>query len=110
MQVSRVERPFGQSNLHLETGKLAKQAHGAVVVGYGDTLTLVTAVEGEAEAVQVLISIEQTVIGAANLKFQIAEAVERIGAPTRGNAAAVLLLTGRRPAGGAIPRGCRAAC
>ena len=37
------------SNLILETGKLAKQAHGAVVVRYGDTVTLVTAVEGEAD-------------------------------------------------------------
>src|SRR5688572_1011687 len=30
----------------METGRLAKQAHGAVVVAYGDTVTLVTAVEG----------------------------------------------------------------
>jgi len=48
VQVSRVERPFGSQTLILETGKLAKQAHGAVVVRYGDTMTLVTAVEGAA--------------------------------------------------------------
>ncbi len=47
MQASRVERKFGEGTLSLETGKLAKQAHGAVVVRYGDTVTLVTAVEGE---------------------------------------------------------------
>ena len=47
MQASRVERPFGANNLSIETGKLAKQAHGAAVVRYGDTVTLVTAVEGE---------------------------------------------------------------
>jgi polyribonucleotide nucleotidyltransferase len=49
VQASFVERPFGSQTLHIETGKLAKQAHGAVVVRYGDTVTLVTAVEGEAD-------------------------------------------------------------
>ena len=49
MQASHVERPFGTQNLYLETGRLAKQAHGAVVVRYGDTVTLVAAVEGEAD-------------------------------------------------------------
>ncbi len=47
MQFSRVERPFGAQSLILETGKLAKQAHGAVVVQYGETVSLVAAVEGE---------------------------------------------------------------
>jgi len=47
--VSRVERPFGAQTLSIETGKLAKQAHGAVVVQYGDTVTLVAAVEGEVD-------------------------------------------------------------
>jgi len=40
---------LGGQTLSLETGKLAKQAHGAVVVQYGDTVTLVAAVEGEVE-------------------------------------------------------------
>jgi polyribonucleotide nucleotidyltransferase len=44
-----VERLVGAQTLRIETGKLAKQAHGAVVVRYGDTVTLVTAVEGEAD-------------------------------------------------------------
>jgi polyribonucleotide nucleotidyltransferase len=44
-----VKRPFGAQEIIIETGKLAKQAHGAVVVRYGDTVTLVTAVEGEAD-------------------------------------------------------------
>jgi polyribonucleotide nucleotidyltransferase len=48
VQAFRVERPVGQFSLVLETGKLAKQAHGAVVVRYGDTVVLVTAVEGNA--------------------------------------------------------------
>ena len=49
MQACRIERSVGANKLILETGKLAKQAHGAVVVTYGDTVTLVTAVEGEAD-------------------------------------------------------------
>ncbi len=48
MQFSRVERPFGANPLVLETGKLAKQAHGAVWVQYGETVTLTAAVEGNA--------------------------------------------------------------
>ncbi|HEY7308803.1 MAG TPA: polyribonucleotide nucleotidyltransferase [Gemmataceae bacterium] len=47
MQFSRVERPFGAQHLILETGKLAKQAHGAVCVQYGETVSLVAAVEGD---------------------------------------------------------------
>jgi polyribonucleotide nucleotidyltransferase len=47
-----VERPFGGSALIIETGKLAKQAHGAAVVRYGDTTTLTTAVEGSPESVR----------------------------------------------------------
>ena len=46
MQAFFVERPFGSQTLRIETGKLAKQAHGAVVVRYGDTVSLVAAVEG----------------------------------------------------------------
>ena len=34
---------IGQNTLRLETGKLAKQAHGAVTVRYGDSVVLVTA-------------------------------------------------------------------
>src|SRR6266404_2357690 len=49
VQASRIERSLGAQNLVIETGKLAKQAHGAVTVRYGDTVTLVTAVEGEAD-------------------------------------------------------------
>src|SRR5438128_844734 len=37
------ELQIGQNTLRLETGKLAKQAHGAVTVRYGDSVVLVTA-------------------------------------------------------------------
>jgi polyribonucleotide nucleotidyltransferase len=49
VQASHVERPLGAQSLTIETGRLAKQAHGAVSVRYGDTVVLVTAVEGEAD-------------------------------------------------------------
>ena len=48
MPVFRVERPFGQANLVLETGKIAKQAHGSVVCSLGDTMVLTAAVAGGA--------------------------------------------------------------
>src|SRR4249920_34004 len=37
---------FGSQRLFLETGKIAKQAHGAVIVGLGETWSIVTACEG----------------------------------------------------------------
>src|SRR5467141_917676 len=36
------ELHVGQNTLRLETGKLAKQAHGAVIVRFGDSVVLVT--------------------------------------------------------------------
>src|SRR2546427_10420629 len=47
MQATHVELPLGDRVLSLETGKIAKQAHGAVVVRLGDTMVLVAAVEGD---------------------------------------------------------------
>ena len=41
-----VERPLGASSLVLETGKLAKQAHGSVLITLGGTSVLVAAVSG----------------------------------------------------------------
>ncbi|MEI7463977.1 MAG: hypothetical protein WCJ87_01330 [Burkholderiales bacterium] len=41
-----VERTIGGKVISIETGKLAKQASGAVVVRLGDTMTLVATVTG----------------------------------------------------------------
>mgnify|MGYP001597923523 FL=1 len=41
-KIGRVEVPFGGQNLIIETGKLAKQANGAVTVACGGTVVLVT--------------------------------------------------------------------
>ena len=43
-KVTRVERQIGGRLLSIETGKIAKQADGAVVVQYGETVVLVTVV------------------------------------------------------------------
>mgnify|MGYP000960616949 CR=1 FL=1 len=45
----RVETTFGGRKLTLETGRLAKQAHGSVLVQYGETTALVTAVSSKSE-------------------------------------------------------------
>jgi len=42
--IYKVERKIGKESLVLETGKMAKQANGAVCVRYGGTVVLVTAV------------------------------------------------------------------
>jgi len=39
--VCRVEREIGGRTLSIETGKVARQAHGAVMVQYGETIVLV---------------------------------------------------------------------
>ena len=41
------EVKFGENTLSLETGKMAKQADGSVVLRYGDTVILVTAVSAK---------------------------------------------------------------
>ncbi|MBN1491787.1 MAG: polyribonucleotide nucleotidyltransferase, partial [Phycisphaerae bacterium] len=43
----KVEREIGGRLLSIETGKLAKQAHGAVVVRYGDTVVMAAVVRAE---------------------------------------------------------------
>ena len=43
MAQGRVEIPFGSSNLIIESGKIAKQANGAVTLSVGGTVVLVTA-------------------------------------------------------------------
>lgn len=43
-EVTKVERSIGGRVLSIETGKIARQADGAVVVQYGETMVLVTVV------------------------------------------------------------------
>ena len=43
-EVFRVEKQIGEKKLILETGKIAKQADGAVIVTYGETMVLATVV------------------------------------------------------------------
>ena len=44
-EVHRVEKQIGGETLVIESGKIARQAHGAVTVQYGETIVIVTAVE-----------------------------------------------------------------
>jgi polyribonucleotide nucleotidyltransferase len=43
MNVHKVSTMIGERELTIEIGKLAKQAHGAAVISYGETVVLVTA-------------------------------------------------------------------
>ena len=43
MTMQRVEMPLGRYTLSIETGRMAKQADGAVLVRLGDTVVLATA-------------------------------------------------------------------
>src|SRR5580765_6656835 len=43
MQIHSREITIGHNTLRIETGKLATQAHGSVIVRYGDSVVLVTA-------------------------------------------------------------------
>ncbi|MBN1555291.1 MAG: polyribonucleotide nucleotidyltransferase [Phycisphaerae bacterium] len=45
----RVERDIAGRTLRLETGKLARQSHGAVMVTYGDTVVLATVLTAKPE-------------------------------------------------------------
>ncbi|MGI8844727.1 MAG: hypothetical protein ACR2HC_00875, partial [Thermoleophilaceae bacterium] len=46
IDVTRVSVEIGGSEISFETGKLAKQASGSVVVQAGDTMVLATATAG----------------------------------------------------------------
>ena len=48
MALCRVERSVSGRTLSIETGKIAKQATGSVVIQYGETVCLVAACEGNA--------------------------------------------------------------
>src|SRR3954471_17253575 len=52
--VTRVSADIGDSQISFETGKLAKQAGGAVVVQAGDTMVLCTATMGNLRDVDFL--------------------------------------------------------
>ena len=51
--VVKVEREIGGRILSIETGKIAKQAHGSVIVRYGDTVVLVAAVTAPPRAEEI---------------------------------------------------------
>ena len=48
--VTRVSVEIAGSEISFETGRMAKQASGAVVVRQGDTMVLATAIAGDVSA------------------------------------------------------------
>lgn len=48
MAIVKVERKIGEQTLSIETGKLARQAHGSAVVQYGDTVVFAAVVTDKA--------------------------------------------------------------
>ena len=48
-----VEKEFGTAIFKIETGKMAKQANGSVLVTYGDTVVLVATAEKDQVLVQI---------------------------------------------------------
>jgi polyribonucleotide nucleotidyltransferase len=68
--VSRVSADVGESQISFETGKLAKQAGGAVVVQAGDTMVLCTATVGSLRDVDFLpltVDIEERMYAAGKI-------------------------------------------
>lgn len=53
LQINRVQKQIGAKVLSIETGKIAKQADGAVLVQYGDTIVLVAAVTAPPRAEEI---------------------------------------------------------
>ena len=67
--VTRVAVEVGGEEISLETGKLAKQASGAVVVRSGDTMVLCTAAAGNLRDVDFLpltVDVEERMYAAAS--------------------------------------------
>src|SRR2546423_3829101 len=68
--VSRVSAEVGESEISFETGKLAKQASGSVVVRAGDTMVLCTATMGNLRDVDFLpltVDVEQRMYAAGKI-------------------------------------------
>ncbi len=47
MTLQKVSRQFADREFSIETGRMAKQAHGAVVMQYGETVVIVAAVSAK---------------------------------------------------------------
>src|SRR4029079_14903501 len=72
--VSRVSLEIGGTEISFETGKLAKQASGSVVVRAGDTLVLSTATAGNPRDVDFLpltVDVEERMDAAAQVPCRL---------------------------------------
>src|SRR5438552_2510608 len=69
-EVSRVSAEIGDSEISFETGKLAKQASGSVVVRAGDTMVLCTATMGglrEVDFLPLTVDVEERMYAAGKI-------------------------------------------
>ena len=107
-RIKTVEATISERSLTIETGRLAEQAHGAVVVRYGDTMVL-AAVVGEREAKEdfpffpLTVDYEEKMYAAGKIPGGF---IKREGRPTEG-----AILTARltdRPLRPLFPKGYRA--
>src|SRR5918997_1476054 len=84
--VSRVSVQVGREEITLETGKLAKQAGGAVVVSQGETMVLATATAGNIRDVDFLaMNGASAAIQISDIPVQVPVGAVRIGQDEEGN-------------------------
>ena len=88
-EVRRVSVDIGGTEITFETGKLAKQASGAVVVRAGDTMVLATATAGNIRDVDFLpltVDVEERMYAAGKIPGSVLQArgpCRREGHPDR---------------------------
>ena len=75
MTYCKVERLIGKRTLSIEVGKIAKQADGAALVRYGDTMVLVTAVSAPEEKEEADFSLLLLNIGKKHMQQESFQAV-----------------------------------
>jgi len=101
--VTRVSADIGDGQISFETGKLAKQASGAVVVRQGDTMVLCTATIGSLRDVDFLpltVDVEERMYAAGKIPGGF---IKREGRPTEHSILASRLVD--RPIRPLFPKG-----
>src|SRR6476619_1473091 len=101
--VSRVSVDVGQSEISFETGKLARQAGGSVVVRSGDTMVLCTATVGNLRDVDFLpltVDVEERMYAAGKIPGSFFRREGRSGEKATQSARMM-----DRPIGRRFPRG-----
>src|SRR4030081_1391793 len=104
-EVTRVSAEIAGSEISLETGRMAKQASGAVVVRMGDTMVLSSATAGNIRDVDFLpltVDVEERMYGAGKIPGSFFKREGRAG-----EKAAPTARMSNRPLPWLSPKGCR---